>query len=254
MLRSDYNAIQRLMWDGDARRRFLACPQGVTVSDLSISLKKLLSSREIAGIEESAYYRIASCSRALAELFVNGSVLLNSFGGLSYIETLLKGYLNVSTPTAATYSLFDGYILAPEAIRVAASFDFAENASWIAYLLEYEWAVWHSQRCALGWEPLVAPLEGFARSVFLLQVPFELQALLDDVARMKAASVPEEVYRWRCKPNFSQSTYLLVSYTSNNVASIELSPYAYANLAESIQGANTLDSDLAELLHEHGLI
>jgi hypothetical protein len=66
--------------------------------------------------------------------------------------------------------------------------------------------------------------------------------------------VPEEVYRWRCKPNFSQPTYLLVSYASNNVATIELSPYAHANLATFIQGANTLDPDLAELLYEQGLI
>jgi hypothetical protein len=254
VLRSDYAAIQRLMWDGELRRRFVADPRGELVPGLSPSLARRISTREVAGIEESAYYRIASCARAIATVFEHGSVLLNAFGGLRYLETLLRDYLDAPAPMRGTYELFDGYILAPRAIHVARTFDFDEGARWIVDVLEFEWAVWHSRRCALGWEPLVRPPASFKRPVFLLGMSFELQALIDDIVRMRAANVPEAVYRWRCIPNFGRSTFLLVFDTGNDIGTVELTEDAYDNVRGYMSAGSRLDADLHAVLTDHGVV
>jgi len=254
VLRSDYAAIQRLMWDGDLRRQFVANPYGDRITDLSPQLAKLLTSREVAGIEESAYYRIASCARALAVVFEHGSVLLNAFGGLRFIEELLKNYLDAPSPTESTHELFDGYILAPEAIRVARSFEFDSNARWLVGLLEFEWAVWHSRRCVMGWAPLLPTLRGFKRTASLLNIRFELMALVEDVVRMRAANVPEAVYRWRCRPNFERPTFMLVFGAGDEIATVELNEGAFDNIDRYVVESVPLDGELCTLLAAHDLI
>lgn len=254
MLRSDYVAIQRLMWDADLRRRFIANPHGAEHAELPPAVAARLGPREIAGIEESAYYRIASCARAVATVFHHGSVLLNAFGGLPYLEGLLKGYLAAPTPREATHELFDGYILGPEVIRVARDFAFAGDARWVVNVLEYEWATWHSRRCAMGWAPRVAPPRGFKRPAFVLEIPFEIEALIEDVVRMRAAGVPEAVYRWRCQPSFLRTAHKLIFAAGTDVAEVDLAPATLEHVRRHQRGEEPLAPALEAALAAHGVV
>lgn len=254
-MRPEYQLMQELVWNAEFRRRFLASPAD-TIRDSFPHIGGLerFGPTQFPGIEESAYYRIASCCRASKVAFARGHHLILAFGGMQFFEQLLSKYLEAPKPVDAVYEIFDSYILAPEVIRLARSFPWINNAEWIVPVLEYEWARVHSGRVALGWQSLIPARGLLTRGVFLIRADYDLRALFADLDRMIAASVPEEVYRWRASPG--RGDFRVAVYPrADQIAEVELDDQLYELLVDVGQRrASLLSSEVRDSLVEAGLI
>jgi hypothetical protein len=236
VLRRDYFVVQELVWNADFRRAFLRDPQAAVRARFpDVDRLERFTPAQFPGVEEAAYYRIASVCRSMKEVFPRGHHLMSAFGGLAFVECLLANYLDAPAPTDAVYELFDGYILGPEVLRCASAYSWPGDNGWIVNVLEYEWAAWHSRRVARGWRSLVPRCGRFAEGVFLLHARFDLPALLADVDRMIAASAPEEVLRWRVRPLTTVNWRAAVFPSGDQIAEVELGEETFDQLAELAQ-------------------
>jgi hypothetical protein len=254
-MRPEYLLMQDLSWNATFRREFLAGPVEAVKSRFpDIGQLERYGPTQFAGIEESAYYRIASCCRATKVHFPRGHHLLLAFGGLPFFEQLLEGYLDAQRPTDAVYELFDSYILAPEIINVARHFAWANDAQWIVPLLEYEWARLHAGRVANGWKSRI-PTKGLLPGcLHVVHADYDLRALLSDLDRMIAASVPDEVYRWRSIPGRG-SFHVAVYPLGDQIGELELDESMVEIFEHVTEGQiDILSDEVKEALVDAGLI
>jgi len=254
-MRPEYQLMQDLSWDAAFRRRFLNAPaDAVRERYPQIDHLERYGPAQFGGIEESAYYRVASCCRASKTHFPRGHQLLLAFGGLAFFEDLLVGYLDSPRPTDAVYELFDSYKLAPEIIRVAHRFKWQNDADWIVPVLEYEWARLHAGRVARGWKSLIPTHGLLPDGLYIVCANYDLQALLSDLDRMMAASVPDEVYRWRAVPGSGRFRVAVYPH-GGQIAEVELDDQLLGILEQARAGRlPVLSTEVADSLVDAGLI
>lgn len=255
MLRPEYELMQRLAWDSDVRRDFLADPRDAVRQHYPalIDLERF-GPQQFCGVEETAYYRIASACRASKAVFPRGHQLLMAYGGLRFFEVLLKNYLDAPRPRDAVYEVFDGYALGPHTLNITRSYDWPSGGSWIQPILEYEWARWHIDRILQGWSPLVPARGRFGPGTLFISAEYDLKAMLSEIDRMVSAWVPAEVYRWRAVPGEGEF-HVAIFGRDDSVAEVELDRVTITLLREIEREPHfPIESDLEAALIDIGLL
>jgi len=255
MLRCEYHVAQQLVWDADFRRAFLSSPQQ-TVQERYPDLKELgrFGPQQFCGIEEAAYYRVASASRASKAVFPRGHQLVIAYGGLRFFEVLLADYLDAPRPWDAVYEVFDGYILGPHMLTVARKYPWSDGATWIVPVLEYEWARWHTRRVIEGWSSIMPKRGRLTEGACLVAADFDLLALLAEIDRLVSAWVPPEVYVWRARPG--SGIYRAGIFAKNkDIAEVRLSEDTFDTVRAVADDPTTpIDPQIQEALIEIGLL
>lgn len=231
----------RLGWDAEFRRRFLTDREAcLAVEYPGSSLAGIFARAHRAGIEENAYRHLASLHRSSKEVFPAGHPVMCAYFGATLFEQVLCNIFRDwitrlgADDRSEILDPFDGYVVGPF-IRDALGTLVDSETSWIVGVLTYEWAIWHASRVLSGWPPL----EQFPPLVpggYLVEVDYDLQALIAEIRRVVKADACEALVRRRIRPGGPRFRRVIFP-KGDSILQVRLGDDEYAEIESAITNA-----------------
>ena len=156
------------------------------------------------GLAEEAYRRLATLYRTSENMFPYSHNLLLAFFGNQFFEEPLECiYNNFASDFHDKHTIeilepLNGYIVGPILLRQIRKHQ-TNNSWWIRSTMEYEWAVWHARRVAIGWPP-VTHYPPLANGASLVSAECDLKSLLTEIKRLERSTVSSDIFLWRISP------------------------------------------------------